>query len=222
MAGRLWRAYVRAGALKERALRALMPSRMHFVHYSWPLRSAVCPCDVDFCNYLSERNITRRSIFHFGTGGHHVVGLHNRDAGLANDILGLTLSPSEHARYVARVVRDPALGRHYKVLFADIYSLSCACLPRFDVVTLFHLSEFAEASDAGRRMGDAGLLQLFQSTLLPEGLLMLYPGSYGYPRAAPLIAQSVADGRMVLQERYKSLEIYRVVAAEHRPPQARS
>lgn len=207
---RLWRAYVRAGAIKESALRGLMPSRMHFVHYSWPLRPGVCPCDVHFCDYLQERNIRRKSVFHFGTGGHHLVGTTNRDAGLENEILGLTVSPAEHARYVARVVRDPALGRHYKVLFADIYSLSAASLPAFDLVTLFHLSEFADSHNAGTRLDDGDVLRLFCSKLTPGGLLFLYPGSYGYARAAPLVAQAVEAGAISFLEDFKSLIVFRV------------
>ena len=201
---------MRAGALKERALRSIMPSRMRFVHYSWPLRPDVCACDVHFCEYLQERNIRGKSIFHFGTGGHHIVGLQNRDVGLANDIFGLTVSPSEHARYVTRVVRDPALGKHYKVLFADIYSLSAACLPVFDIVTLFHLCEFAATGNPGRRMNDAEVLRLFCSKLAPKGLILLYPGSYGHRYLAPLIAQAVAEGQMSFVEEYKSLVIFQV------------
>lgn len=210
MMRRLWRAYVGAGALKERALRSIMPSRMRFVHYSWPLRPGVCACDLHFCEYLAERNIRGKSIFHFGTGGHHLVGLQNRDLGLANDVLGLTVSPSEHAKYVARVIRDPALGKHYKVLFADIYSLSAACLPVFDIVTLFHLCEFAATNNAGRRINDAEVLRLFCSKLARAGLMLFYPGSYGHPQLAPLLAQAVAEGRVSFVEEYKSLAIFRV------------
>jgi hypothetical protein len=201
---------VRVGALKERALRSIMPSRMRFVHYSWPLRPSVCACDVHFCEYLQERKIRGKSIFHFGTGGHHIVGLQNRDVGLANDIFGLTVSPSEHASYVTRVIRDPPLGKHYKVLFADIYSLSAACLPVFDIVTLFHLCEFAATDNPARRMNDAEVLRLFCSKLAPQGLILFYPGSYGHQQLAPLLAQAVDDGQMSFVERYKSLVIFQV------------
>jgi len=210
MMRRLWRAYVRAGDLKESALRSIMPSRLHFVHYSWPLRPTVCPCDVDFCDYLQQRDIRGKSIFHFGTGGHHVVGLTNRTAGLANDVLGLTVSPSEHAKYVARVIRDPALGKHYKVLFADIYSLSAACLPPLDIATLFHLCEFGDARNAGRRLDDAQVLRLFCSKLKPGGLLLLYPGSYGHRHAKVLVSQAVEAGALAFLEEYKSLAVFRV------------
>ena len=210
---RLWNAYVRAGDLKERALRALMPSRLHFVTYSWPLRPETCPCDVHFCQYLEERGIRRRSIFHFGSGGHHLVGRQNRDRALDNEVLAITVSPAEHARYVALVIRDRSLGRHYKVLFADIHDLSAASLPTFDVVTLFHLCEFGEQQDGGRRMNDAAVLDLFLSRLAPGGLVLFYPGSFGYQQAAPLVEGAVAAGRLSLLERYRSLVVYRGAGA---------
>jgi hypothetical protein len=207
---RLWNAYVRAGNFKERALRAIMPSRMHFVHYSWPLRPNVCPCDLHFCDFLKERAIRRRSIFHFGTGGHHIVGLQNQDAGLENDVLAVTASPAEHAQYVTRIIRAPSLGKHYKVLFADIYNLSAAGLPTFDLVTLFHLCEFSEPGSTGRRMNDIELLDLLLSKVAPDGRLFFYSGSFARRQAAPLIEGAVADGRMSLVETYKSLLVYRV------------
>jgi len=209
LATRLLVAYVRTGAAKERVLRRVLPARMHFVHYSWPLRPGKCPCDVDFCEYLRERNIGGRSVFHFGTGGHHIVGLENARAASPNEVLALTLAPNEHAAYVKRVIRNPALGKHYKVLFADIYSLSPGSLPVFDIVTLFHLCEFSGASTAGQRLTDAEVLRLFLSRLAPQGLILFYPGSYGFPRLAPLLAQEVAAGRMSLVENYRSLVVYR-------------
>jgi hypothetical protein len=206
---RLWYAHIRAGAAKERVLRKLLPTRMHFVHYSWPLRPAMCPCDVDLCEYLRERNVEGKSVFHFGTGGHHIVGLENDKARVPNEILALTLSPHEHAGYVRRVIRNPALGKHYKVLFADLYSLSADCLPVFDIVTLFHLCEFDAASEAGQRLSDAEVLQLFQSKLRPGGRMLFYPRSFGFPRLAPLLTQEVAAGRVSLIEQYRSLVVYR-------------
>ena len=206
---RMWQTFLRIRGAKERVLRKVMPSRLHFVHYSWPLLPQECPCDVDFCEYLVERDIRGKAIFHFGTGGHHRVGLHNQTRELANDILGLTISPAEHQGYLRRIIRNPALARHYKVLFADLYSLSDACLPCFDIVTLFHLCEFADPGSAARRIDDAGALELLRSKLRPDGLLLLYPGSHAFKRVAPLVEPAVAAGRLVFLEQYRNLLIYR-------------
>jgi hypothetical protein len=208
LASRLWRTYVRAGALKERALRGIRPSRMPFVPYSWSLNARQCPCDVHFCEFLEEREIRGRSIFHFGSGGHHLVGVRNRRGGLNNDILAVTLSPREHASYVSRVIRERQIGVHYKVLFADIYTLSMNSLPAFDVVTLFHLCEFTPESGAGRA-SDETVLRRFCSRIGPGGSMLFYRGSYGYPRLAPMIDWMVDEGRLSFVEEYRSLVVYR-------------
>jgi hypothetical protein len=207
---RLWRGYMHTVGFKEKMLRAIMPARMHFVHYSWPLRADLCPCDVDFCDYLRERNIRRQSIFHFGTGGHHLVGLRNHADGLENDILGLTVAPKEHAGYVSKVIRDPGLALHYKVLFADIFSLGGSSLPVFNIVTLLHLGEFSDAAGRGRRLNVEQVLQLFCTKLLPGGLMLFYTRSYGYPNLRPLLESAQREARLSLVETHKSLEIYRV------------
>ena len=92
---------MRPGNLRNWVRRRL--DRLRTFHYEWPLRADyswalrldICPCDADFCDYLIKRGFARRSIFHFGTGGHHVVGLRNRDSGLENEILAITASPLE-------------------------------------------------------------------------------------------------------------------------------
>jgi hypothetical protein len=170
----------------------------------------VCPCDADFCDYLRERDIAKKSIFHFGSGGHHVVGLRNRDDRLENEILAITASPREHAQYVERVVREPSFGKYYKVLFADIYDLAHRSLPEFDLVTLFHLCEFSPMAGQLRRMDDAGVMELFRSKLGAGGRLIFYEGSLGRPGTQRIIERSVAEGKMSLEETYRSLLVYRV------------
>jgi hypothetical protein len=199
----------------------MLREQMRFIHHSWhcnwPMRPDLCACDADFCQYLQERNIRRKSIFHFGTGGHHVVGVRNQELGLENEVLGITVAPSEHAQYVKDVIRTPSLGRHYRVWFADIYDLTSACLPTFDVVTLFHLYEFTDATSVSRRLADAGVLDLFLSKLAPEGRLLFYEGSFAYAKTARLLERVAAEGRMSLLERYKSLLVYQVSAQPREP-----
>lgn len=209
MSSRWWRAYLLWGELHQRATRHLRPGSLRYVPHGWPLRPGECPCDLDFCDFLETRAIRGRRIFHFGTGGHHLVGLRNHEAGWRNDVLGITISPREHARYVRRVIREPALALHYKVLFADIHSLHAASLPGFDVVTLFHLCEFCDPASAGRRLDDAGLLRLFIGQLAAGGWLLLYRGSFGYARAAPLVAAAVDAGHIAHAADFRSLSIYR-------------
>jgi len=137
-----------------------------------------------------------------------MVGLRNHSAGLANEVLALTLSPREHASYVARVIADPTLGESYKVLFADIYRLSAASLPSFDLITLFHLGEFAPSIQSGGPADNREVLRLFCSKLSPGGFMLFYKGSFGYPRVRQLLADAEADGAIAYVEEYKSLIIF--------------
>jgi hypothetical protein len=195
---------------RERLLNKLDPSRMRVIPYAWPLRPEVCPCDVHFCQYLKERGIREKSIFHFGTGGHHLVGIRNETDGLGNQVMGITASPLEHRAYVKLVVGSPELGGHYRVLFGDIYNLVASALPLFDVVTLFHLFEFAEPPSSRRLLDDPGLLRLFLSRMAPGGRILFYRQSFARTPTARLLAEAIEAREIALDEVWQSLEVFRV------------
>ena len=208
--GRAWHLYERMGNAKEALLRRVQPGRMRIVARSWPLWPRMCSCDLHFCDFLQERSIRAKSIFHLGTGGHHIVGLRNRADGLGNVILGVTVSPDEIKRYMKLVIGDPILGQNYKVLFTDVRDLQAASLPNFDLVTLFHLCEFDSTSGSVHLLSDEGVLGLLTSKLEPGGLLALYRQSIGYRRLQPIIAAAIAAGKLEHLEDYKTLQILQV------------
>ena len=78
------------------------------------------------------------SIFHFGTGNHHIVGLKTAENGSNCAVLGITASPQEYDDYVELLIKNPRLGHTYKAYFGDIYQLDGRLLPEFDYVSLFH------------------------------------------------------------------------------------
>jgi len=153
-----------------------------------------------------------KNIFHFGTGGHHIVGLRNQADGLGNDIMAITASPAEHARYVRRIVRSGALGAHYKVLFADIYDLASGSLPRFDVVSLFHLCEFSPVSGDRRRLDDVGVLSLFLKQANRDARVLFYAGSFGWEQARAIVERAERAGALAFDESFGSLRVYRVTS----------
>jgi hypothetical protein len=176
----------------------------------WPLNAEVCSCDVDFAGYLNMAEIQGKIIFHFGTGEHHIVGYKNLEFVQPNEIIGITASREEHDAYVEMIIKNPFLAQYYKVLFADIYTLTPGILPDFDVVTLFHLCEFySEANGAYTQMDDRSLLRMFVKKLRPGGLLLLYLGSGAYEKAKPLAEALLSEGDLFKEQKYKSLEIYR-------------
>ena len=67
---------------------------------NWFLDVEQCPCDAHFVEWLEENKVKGKTVFHFGTGGHHHIGLANQAKGCPNDILGITASPKEFDHFV--------------------------------------------------------------------------------------------------------------------------
>jgi hypothetical protein len=178
------------------------------VERSWALRPEVCPCDLHFLDYLRKYRIAGKTIFHFGTGEHHVLGRSN-EVDAPNDLLATTVSRKEYERYIDMVSSDPRLARHYKVLFADIYTLTPNVLPRFDLVTLFHLHEFW--SEDRRKLvaiDDDGVIRLFLDKLKPGGRMFFYRGSRGFEATRRSLEAFARKGLIRRREEFQSLSIY--------------
>lgn len=190
------------------------PPALHVWDDFWTLRLAECPCDADFLRWLDATGTRDAAIFHFGTGGHHLVGLECARAGGGNAVLGITAAPDEHASFAALAIADPDLGRHYAVLFGDIYLVNPRLLPVFDVVTLFHLCEYrTEKNDAYGAMTDAELVTLLTERLRPGGHMLFYPGSFawrwGGTSAADVVAAWEAAAPVERVGAFASLLVYR-------------
>lgn len=185
--------------------------RLNRSHIPWPLLAWKCSCDVHFVEYLDEREVRGKTLFHFGTGLHHLVGRENalRPPADRNEILGITASPQEYKAYIDLVCKEAEVGLSYKVLFGDIYTLSPRLLPRFDLVTLFHLCEFYDpVRSRYAPLDDAALLDLFLDRLSPGGRILFYTGSRAFSQAGPLIEERVRDGRIEPVDEHKELAVY--------------
>lgn len=183
---------------------------------SWGLNARLCPCDVDFTHWIEHQGLAGKLIFHFGTGKHHHVGKRCHEVG-KNEVLGVTASKREHDAYVQLVLSAPALAVSYKALFVDIYTLTQRALPRFDIVSLFHLGEFTPSPEKLAKgiviHDDDTLLELFLSRLKPGGWLVCYPGSFGWPKVAGRVAKLVDQGTLAPGERFEHLLAFRTRAA---------
>lgn len=178
-------------------------------HSVWVLDADRCPCDLEFIDYLQEFNIQGKSIFHFGTGEHHIIGLENQQHGLNNEIMGITAAAPEHSSYVNFVVKNPELAKYYKVLFADIYTLTANSLPEFDIVNLFHLCEFYLPENSKfTHHCDRTLVQLFLDKLKPDGKILFYPGSFAWSEAEKVVEEFTQTGKIRKVGEYKHLWIY--------------
>lgn len=181
----------------------------------WEFRPEDCPCDVDFVAWLDETGIRDAAIYHFGTGGHHHVGIECARPDRRNSVLGITAAPKEHESFVRLAIARPEVLRYYNAVFGDIYLLNPRLLPAFDVVTLFHLCEFrGEANDQYGGLTDLDVLNRLTDRLRPGGYLLVFPGSFAWERAAAAVVAEWARTRPVEHVRtFRSLTVYR-----HAPP----
>ena len=161
--------------------------RLNYYDNSWQLVD-YCPCDPNFVQFLASKKTEGKLIFHFGTGEHHLVGKDNYERGNPNEILAITASRREHDAYIDFIVNNPRAANYYKVLYADIYTLSPRMLPNFDIVTLFHLCEYYDEVESGSprlnseyaRLDDESLLGMFLTKLNPGGQIAFYAKSGGF------------------------------------------
>ncbi len=188
---------------------------LHFWDADWDLRVAECPCDVHFVEWLDEMGMRDRTIYHFGTGGHHYVGVECAKPERRNAVLGITASPQEYERYIKLVIARPDVLRHYNCVFGDIYLLNEKLLPSFDIVTLFHLCEFrGEKTDAYRGLSDLHVANLLTDKTKPGGFILFYTGSYAFDWEGPMSAKRViADWEKTKPVKrvglYETLLVYR-------------
>lgn len=177
---------------------------------SWALSTEMCPCDFHFVEFIRESNIQDKSIFHFGTGGHHFVGQENLKLSHPNHVMGITAAAKEHAAFIEKTFKNKRLAKYYTVLFKDIYTLTTEDLPKFDYISLFHLCEFyAPENEAFVNQNDKTLLELFISHLNPGGKLLFYTGSTTWDRTEHIVEQCVNDGKIEKSDSFKSIVIYK-------------
>jgi hypothetical protein len=185
--------------------------QMNLYPSKWDLDEAQCPCDLHFNDWLDERGLTGRSIYHFGTGTHHAVGKRQAENGSGNAVFGITASEQEYAAYIALVREWPRIAKSYVAYFGDIYLTEPRLLPAFDIITLFHLCEFSHPSTTTDEYGgltDLSLLVALTDKLRPGGFVLFYTGSYAFDATQIAIAAwERAAGVHPIGE-YKSLLVY--------------
>ena len=161
----------------------------------------------------TSSSITDASIYHFGTGGHHYVGVECAKPERRTSVLGITASNQEYQNYVRLVTRRPEVLRYYNAIFGDIYLLNEKLLPTFDLVTLFHLCEFrGPQTDAYGGITDLAVANLLTDKTRPGGHVMFYNDSFAYEKAKPVIAQWEKERPVERIGEYKTVVIYRKTA----------
>ncbi len=175
----------------------------------WQLDEGVCPCDIHFVQWLEKSGIEGKSIYHFGSGGHHIVGMDNMKKGAPNTILSITAAPKEFEHFIQLAIEQPTLSRDYQCYFGDIYLLNPKLMPRIDIATVFHLCEFrSEKQDAYGGLTDVQVMETLLDMIPADGRVLLYNKSRDWWRAEPLAKEIVARGLMRHVETFGTLEVY--------------
>jgi hypothetical protein len=165
---------------------------LHYWNDNWDLREKDCPCDVHFIEWLDAEGIRDSTIYHFGTGGHHHVGIECARPDRRNAVLGITAAPQEYDRYVELAIARPDVLRTYNAVFGDIYLINGKLLPTFDVVTLFHLCEFrGEKTDAYKGLTDLEVTNLLTDKTRPGGHILFFTTSFAFDWEGPMSAKRV-------------------------------
>ena len=184
--------------------------KLHFWDAVWDLRIAECPCDVQFVDWLEVKRIQNASIFHFGTGSHHIVGVKTAENGSGNCVLGITAAPKEYDAFVQLAIDRPDVEKSYKTFFGDIYQLEERLLPGFDVVTLSHLCEFRnERNDEYGALTDLQVLEMLTRKTRAGGYILFYTKSFAFDTAEKVIAQWDKAGGVEKVGMFETLLVYR-------------
>lgn len=184
-------------------------SELHIYKDNWPYMEEVCPCDAHLMDFVADRDIRNATIYHFGTGGHHLVGLRCLEDGRNNSVFGITASPTEYEEYIKLLIAQPKLAKPYLAYFGDIYMLNEKLLPEFDLVSLFHSREFrTDANDAYGALTDLDTMKILARRTRPGGHLLFYTRSQAYGAAIQDIDALLQTGAVRESGMFKTLRVF--------------
>jgi hypothetical protein len=184
--------------------------KMNYWTDKWDLNEAVCPCDVHFNDWVAKQKLKNKTIYHFGTGTHHVVGI--KQATRKNRVYAITASKEEYDSYIELVTTNSGVAKNYVAYFGDIYLTNPLLLPELDVVTLFHLCEFFFPNTASKQYGgltDAKVLDLFTEKTRKGGYLLFYTRSMAWDKASKVVAAWEKKTAVKRVGEFKTLLVYR-------------
>ena len=186
--------------------------KMNLWDAKWDLDEAQCPCDIHFNQWIEANNISGKTVFHFGTGTHHIVGLTQAANGLSNAVIGITASVVEYEAYIKLATEQSHLLKSYMAYFGDIYLTNPRLLPDLDVVTLFHAGEYIHDNTSSAEYGgmtDAGVLDLLTTKARPGAFFLFYKGSFAFDRADAMAQAWAKKNGAERMADFKTLMVWR-------------
>src|SRR5688572_10892229 len=94
----------------ESAFRRTPMLKMNYWNDKWDLHEDMCPCDVHFNEWTAKQKLKNKTIYHFGSGTHHVVGI--GQAKRRNRTLCITASKEEYEAYIRLVTENAGVAKN--------------------------------------------------------------------------------------------------------------
>jgi hypothetical protein len=186
--------------------------KMNFWDAKWDLDEAQCPCDIHFNQWIEANKISGKTIYHFGTGTHHIVGLTQAANGSDNAVFAITASTTEYDAYIKLAMDQPQILKRYLAYFGDGYLTTARLLPEIDIATMFHAGEYIGANTTSPEYGgidDLGLARILLERMRPDGRLLFYTGSFAFDKADALARVLEGENKLVRNGMFKSLLVCR-------------
>jgi len=186
--------------------------KMNFWDAKWDLDEAQCPCDIHFNQWLEANTFTGKTIYHFGTGVHHIVGLTQAANGSDNAVFAITASPIECEAYIKFALERPAILKSYVAHFGDAYLTNPHLIPPLDIATLFHAGEYIGPNTTSPEYGgmdDLGLTRLLLDRMRSGGYVLFYTGSFAFDKAEAVVETLAHEKKAERVGTFKSLLVCR-------------
>ena len=178
----------------------------------WDLDEAQCPCDIHFNEWIEANRITNKTIYHFGTGMHHIVGLTQAANGSDNVVFGITASIVEYEAYIKLVNERPQILKNYLTYFGDIYLTNARLLPPLDIATMFHAGEYIGDNTTTLAYGgfdDLAVARIMLDGMRPSGHLLFFTGSFAFDKAEAIVETLTREKKLERAGTFKSLLVCR-------------
>jgi hypothetical protein len=186
--------------------------KMNLWDAKWDLDEAQCPCDIHFKEWIEAAKIANKTIYHFGTGMHHIVGLTQATNGSNNVVFGITASIIEYECYIRLVNERPQLSKNYLAYFGDIYLTSARLLPRLDIATMFHAGEYIGDNTTTPAYGgvdDLGVTRILLGRMPSGSHLLFYTGSFAFDKAEAIVETLTREKKLERAGTFRSLLVCR-------------
>jgi hypothetical protein len=188
--------------------------KMNFWDAKWDLDEAQCPCDVHFNDWIEANKIAAKTIYHFGTGMHHIVGLTQAANSANNAVFAITASTIEYNQYIKLALEQPQILKSYLAYFGDAYLTNPRLLPELDIATMFHAGEYIGANTTTPEYGgidDLGVTRLLLGRMRPGGHVLFFTGSFAFDKAEAIVATLEGEKKLAREGTFKSLLVCRKV-----------